>query len=53
MLPVSEQINIVDMKIIGPLPASFARLSTAPDLPIFSLPARSTYWKHMIDMASR
>ena len=27
------------------LPASLARLSTAPDLPTFSLPARSTYTK--------
>lgn len=25
------------------LPASLARLSTAPDRPTFSLPARSTY----------
>ena len=29
------------------LPASLARLSTAPDLPMFSLPARSTYGTNM------
>ena len=33
-------------------PASLALLSTAPDLPMFSLPAKSTYSKEIRDMLS-